>query len=327
MTNRRSFLKALPSFAIMSAGAPFSAYTQTDSWPARPIRLIVPSSPGSGSDIATRAFGQYLHSLIKQPVYVENRPGGNTIVGTETVKSSAPDGYTFLCSSASTHSANPALYSQLSYDPPRDFAEIGQLGKYPYLAIVKEDSPYQSLQDLVEAARKSPGEISFGYGGSSSQLPGELLKVQAKVDILNVPYRAAPQVMNDIAGGVIDFSIITAMSGTGGVQNGKLRAIGVTSAERLPEMPDVPTFTETYPDFVYEGWIGLSAPIGTPAIILEQLNQALRDAIDDPGMRAVRTQLGLGIQAFDLAEYAWFVAEDRRRFVEMVELAKIAKVN
>jgi tripartite-type tricarboxylate transporter receptor subunit TctC len=327
MLNRRRFLKTASAFGA-GALAPFgNVMAQENKWPSHTIRLIVPSSPGSGSDIVSRVFGRYLQAQIKQSVYVDDRPGGNTIIGTEDAKNAPPDGYTFFCSSASTHSANPALYSKLPFNPERDFVEIGLFGTYPYLAVVRKDSPYHSISELIDAARAKPGKISFGYGASSSQVPGELLKARANINILTVPYRAAPQVMNDIASGVIDFAIIPGMSGMQGMHNGLLKPIGVTSADRSKELPGVETFVEAIPGFVYEGWIGLSAPKKTPTPIIERMNGYLRESMNDPAMRHILGELGIVPHPTTLAEQSAFVAADRRNFVEMVRVAKVPLLN
>ncbi|HSW19489.1 MAG TPA: tripartite tricarboxylate transporter substrate binding protein [Ramlibacter sp.] len=327
MHDRRSFLRGVASAA--GACALPQAIAQAGAWPTRPIRIIVPSNPGSGSDLVTRAFANYLQARVKQSVYIDNKPGANTVIGAEAARHAEADGYTFFCSGASSHSASPALYSKLPYDPARDFIEVGLFGLFPYLVVVRKESPYKTVGELIDAARAQPGKLSSGYGASSSQVPLELLRVKAGVQFLTASYRAAPQVVNDIAAGVIDFAIVPAMSGgTGGdAQNGVLRPIGVTSAARAPGMPDIPAVAERLPGFVYEGWVGLSAPTGTPRAIVEQMNRHVRDSLAHPAMRKTIEQLGLATEARTLAQQAEYTAAHRQSFAEMVRTADIKRIN
>ncbi|HSW19491.1 MAG TPA: tripartite tricarboxylate transporter substrate binding protein [Ramlibacter sp.] len=323
MQNRRRFMQGVPALAFAALTVP-RAFAQ-DAWPSRPIRLIVPSNPGSGSDQLTRAFGQYLQEQVKQSVVTDNKPGANTIIGAEATKQAAPDGYTFFCSSASSHSASPALFKKLPYDPAKDFTEVATFGIFPYVVVVRKDSPFRTVGELIDAAKAKPGQVKSGYSGSSSLVPLELLKAKAGIDIITASYRGAPQVVTDVAGGQIDFAILASVSGGPSANNGLLRSIGVTSAKRSAEAPQLAAVAEKVPGFVYEGWLGLSAPARTPAAIVERMNRLVRDSLNDPAMKKVLAQLEVAPRAMTPAQTSEFVARDRRHFMEMVRVAGVQR--
>ncbi|MFT3816530.1 MAG: tripartite tricarboxylate transporter substrate-binding protein [Rubrivivax sp.] len=314
--------------ALAAAGLalPLLAGAQAEAWPARPIRIIAPTSPGSSTDYLARALGQYVAGATKQAVVVENKPGGNAVIGVEAARTAPPDGYTWFIGSVSTHSANPALFAKLPYDPARDFVEVGMFSVFPYFAVVRKDSALQTVAQLLEAAKAKPGKLTCGYATAASRVPCELLKIRAHVDILTVPYKAAPAVLNDVAGGVIDFTMMDAMSASIAIKGGLLRPIGITAAARATAYPDVHTVAEALPGFVYEGWAGLSAPAGTPVAVLERMNQYLREALAQPAMRREIEASGAVVKATTLAEQASWTAGDRKQWREWVKLANIPPV-
>lgn len=315
----RAVLLALAALAV--APAPRAA---DDAWPSRPIRIIPPTNPGSGTDLVARAFAEALHQKVNQPVVVENKPGGNTIVGAEAFKNVRADGYTFFIGQSASHSANPAVYKKLSYDPTKDFVEVGLFSVYPYVLLVRRDSPYRSLADLIQAAKARPGALSYGHTTPAAQIPAELLKLQAGVEFVGVPYKAAPQVFTDIAGKNVDFTIVNAVTGSLGVATGHLKALAVTSAKALPGFPGAKPFSDTLPGYRYEGWSSLSARAGTPKAILEKMNGYLREALTSPGaLRDGIEREGAEVRPTTLAEAAEFVAADQKRWVEWVRIAKI----
>ncbi len=309
------------------AVVPATSEAQEDAWPSRTIRIIVPTSPGGINDFLGRALARFVQPLIKQAIVIDNKPGANTTIAAEATKNAAPDGYTFFVGSVSSHSANPALFSKLGYDPEKDFVEVGMFGLFPYLALVRKDSPYQSLAAIISAARANPGKLTYGYGASSSQVPSELLKARAGINIVGVPYKASPQVLTDIAAGTIDFAIIDAGSSSPVVKGGLLRAIAITSLVRSPLLPDVGTAAETLPGYEYQGWAGLSAPARTSASILARMNDHMRNALADPGVKKDIEQQGLIVRATTLAEQAEFVLADRKRWAEWVRMANIPKID
>jgi tripartite-type tricarboxylate transporter receptor subunit TctC len=313
-----SLLLAVAGLAVSSA-----CVAQADAWPSRPIRIITPTDPGTITDYLPRTFGQYLQAQTKQAVLVENRPGANAIIGSEAAKNSAPDGYTFFVGSVSTHSANPALFAKLPYDPAKDFVEVGMFTIFQYYAVVRKDSPFNSLPQLIAAAKASPGKLNCGYSTIASRVPCELLKERIGADIVPVSFKGASAVLTGVAGGVVDFTIIDAGSATMAIQGGLLRPIGVTSPARVPQYPGVPTFTESLPGFVYEGWAGLSAPAGTPKPIIEKMNQYLRQALAEPEFLKGIESRGGTVRMMTATEHADWVVADRKRWKEWVKQANI----
>lgn len=322
---RAQFGSVLRSALLAVAGVVISAtcVAQAELWPSRPIRIITPAEPGAITDYLPRALGRYLQAQTKQSVIVENKPGGNTIISIEAAKNAAPDGYTFYVGSVSTHSINPALFGKLPYDPARDFAEVGMFTIFPYFAVVRKSSPYTSISQLIDAAKANPGKVSCAYSAIASRVSCELLKVRTETDILPVGYKGASGVLNDVASGVVDFTIIDAMSATTAIQGGLLRAIGVTSRARLLQFPGIPTVAETLPGFLYEGWAGLSAPAGTPMAILEKMNRYMSDALAEPEFRKGIEDKGGTIRTMTLAEHAEWVLADRKRWGEWVHQTNI----
>lgn len=300
--------------------------SQEEAWPTRTVRIITPTTPGSSTDYFARALAQHVQAKTKQAVVVENKPGGSTIIGAEAAKNAAPDGYTFFVGSVSSHSANPALYAKLPYDPAKDFVEVGMFSVFPFVAVVRKDSPHRSIAEVIDAAKSRPGKLTCGYSTAASRVPCELIKVRGAVDIITVSYKAAPQVLSDLAAGVIDFTVLDAMSASVGIKGGLLRPIAVTSPVRSPQMPDVKAVAETLPDFVYEGWAGLSAPAGTPRSIVERMNRYMRETIAEAEFRGKVEQSGALIRSTSVAEQADFLATDRKRWKEWVRIAKIPPI-
>lgn len=307
--------------------APVFAGAQQEAWPSRVIRIIAPTAPGSSTDYLARAFAQYAGGQTKQPVVVENKPGANAIIGAEAAKNAPPDGYTFFIGSVSTHSANPALYPKLPYDPTRDFVEVGMFTVFPYFAVVRKDSPYQSMAQLIDAAKAHPGKVTCGYATTASRVPCELLKVRAPAEILTVSYKSAPAVLTDVAGGTIDFTMMDAMSASLAIKGGLLRPIAITSAKGSPAFPEVKPVADALPGFFYEGWAGLTAPVGTPRPVLERMNRFMREALAQPEMRRQIEESGAVVRITTLEEQAAWTAADRKQWREWVKVANIPPVD
>ena len=311
--------------AVLCAGlisATPVAHAQS-SWPTKPIKIIVPSAPGGAADYLARAFGRYFQEQTKQPAVVENRPGGAAIIGAQAVATSVPDGYTFLLSGMSTQAANTVLYTNLSYDPQKDFDEIGMFGVFPMVGLARKDGPLRSVADLVSQAKANPGKLTFGHHAASALVPVELIKARTGVNMTAVPYKNVTQITLDIASGVIDFAFIDALSAAPALKGGLLAPIAVTTSKRFSALPDVPTVGETVPGFSMDGWLGLSAPAGTPRAVLERMNGLLREALSEPTIKAGMEGQGLMPNALTLEEQKAWVVADRNRWVEWVRIAKI----
>jgi tripartite-type tricarboxylate transporter receptor subunit TctC len=320
-SRRRVFAAAVLACALPCIAG--NAIAQADNWPSRPIKLVAPSAPGGATDSVGRILGRYMEPILKRPVVVDARPGAGAVLGSQFVKNSPPDGYTFLISGSSTHSANPFLFAKLPYDPQKDFRDVGMVGFIPAIGMVHKSSPIRSSADLIRIARENPGKLTYGYATSSSQVPPAIIKARASVDLLGAPYKSLAQIITDLAGGTIDFAFLDIMSASPALQNPNFVAIATTSLQRLPAMPNVPTVAEALPGFEIQSWIGLAAPVDTPTPIVEKMNALLRQALADPGVKSSLERLGMTVQAMSIQELTDFSSADRKRWGEWVRIAKI----
>ncbi|HTJ99786.1 MAG TPA: tripartite tricarboxylate transporter substrate binding protein [Bordetella sp.] len=293
-------------------------------WPDRTVTIIVPSAAGGAADLTARTFAQYLGGKTGQSVIVEDRPGAGGIVGTNSVKSAPADGYTFLLSTNSTQAANPYLYKSLPYDPLKDFRQVGMLGTFGSVAVVSPASSFQTMPQLVDHAKQHPGKVFYGYYSSSSQVPAALLKARAALQIDGAAYKNVTQIITDLRGGQIDFAFVDYLTAMGQIDGKGLRAIAVTGDVANPAWPNVPTMASYFPGFVVVGWLGLSAPAGTPTPIVQAMNRYLAQAVDDPEVNGKLSRLGLQPKRMDVAQFDTFVREDGDRWKQWIETAGIA---
>jgi tripartite-type tricarboxylate transporter receptor subunit TctC len=276
--------RALAALAL----AAFATAAPAQDYPARPVRLIVPFPPGGGTDIAARTIANRLSETVKWTFVIENRPGAGGNLGVEQAVKSPADGYTLVIGQTSNLAINPTLYAKLPYDPLKDLSPIALIVSAPVVLVVAANSPYQSLADLVAAARRDPGAVSLASPGNGtvSHLAGELLQRAAGVKFTHVPYKGASQAMTDLLGGQVQSFMSSVPSALAQIRGGRLRAIAVTSTKRAAEMPDVPTIVESgYPGFEAITWYGLLAPAGTPAVIVARLNTELNRVLEMPDVR------------------------------------------
>src|SRR5437762_7980672 len=257
-------------------------------YPAKPIRLIVPFPPGGGTDIAGRTVANKLSETLRWTFVVENKPGAGGNLGVEQAVKSPPDGYTLVIGQTSNLAINPALYAKLPYDPLKDLSPVALIVSAPVVFVVAANSRYASLGDLLAAAKRDPGGITFASPGNGtvSHLAGELLQRAAGVKLTHVPYKGASQALTDTLGGQVQSFMSSVPSALSQIRAGRLRAIAVTSAKRSPELPDAPTIAETgYAGFDANTWYGLLAPAGTPAPIVATLNAEVNRALKTPEVR------------------------------------------
>ncbi|WP_354682964.1 tripartite tricarboxylate transporter substrate binding protein [Cupriavidus necator] len=278
---------ALCCSAALAAFAPLAAHAQPGAWPARPIRLVVGYAAGGATDVIARVVAQKLGAQLGQPVVVDNRPGANSNVGAEVVARSAPDGYTlYVYTIANT--INASLYDKPGYEPLKDFEPIGLIARIPNILVVNPRLPVHSVAEYIKFARESPQGVTFASSGagSSIHLSGEMFKMQAKLNMLHVPYRGSAPAVTDLMGGQVQSMFDNTPSSLPHVQAGKLRAIAITSARRSPLLPDVPTVAESgFPGFDVQSWFSLAAPAGTPRAVVERLNGALNKVLGAPEVR------------------------------------------
>lgn len=275
--NRRHFAQGIALCAAVLAVCAMPASAQD--YPAKPITIVVPFGPGSGTDQQARVMAQALGEFVKVPIVVENKAGASGFIAAQYVAKAAPDGYTVLMTTNTTHAANEHLFRKLPYDPVKDFSPVSLLAKGQMFLVVRPDSPYQSVADLVAAARKAPGKLNFGSGSSSSRVASELLKQMAGVDMVNVPYKSNPLGLTDLIGGQVDFMFADAPTASPLVAAGKLRALAVSGAHRMASAPNVPTVDEAgVKGYDMSYWTGVYLPAGAPAGVVQTLNQLFAKA-------------------------------------------------
>jgi tripartite-type tricarboxylate transporter receptor subunit TctC len=305
----------LAAVTVVAASPSFAAY------PDRTVRIIVPFAPGGGTDLIARSMGTGMSQALGQSVIVENKPGGGTIIGTDAVAKSPADGYTLLIATFA-HAVNPSLQPKLPYATDKAFAPVILVGRSPNILVVKPDSPLKSVKDLIAAAKAAPGKLNFASqgNGTSAHLAGELFENLAKVNLTHVPYRGAGPAITDLLGGQVDMMFATAAAVTPFLQSGKLRAIGVTTAQRSPAYPNVPTIDENgVPGYAAESWYGLYAPAGTPPEVIGKLNAAAKKAVESETFRKRAHDEGLIISAGDPAELSNYVRAEEARWSKIVK--------
>lgn len=263
----------------LTGTAPASA----QDYPSRVINLVVPFPAGSATDSEARFLGERVSKILGQQVIIENKAGADGTVAAAGVARAEPDGYTLLLATNSTHAANVHLHKKLPYDPVGDFAPIARLTRNPLVLVVNSDFPAQNLQEFIQHAKQNPGKLTYGSGNTGSLAAAQLIKTMTGIDALNVPYKGTPAAITDILAGRIDFMVTDVAVTREFVETKKLRALGVTTAARIPTMPTVPTVAEAgIPGYQFAAWSGLFAPAGTPPAIVEKLNRAFLEALKGP---------------------------------------------
>lgn len=279
----RTIILALVGLAPLAAGA----QAQNQSWPNRPVRIVVPSPPAGGTDIVARVMAEHFSKAFKQQFFVENRPGAGNMIGIESVARAANDGYTFLMT-ASTLSLNSVLYKKVSYDPVKDFAPITLAAKAPNVLIVNPSVPAKTLTEFIALAKKQPGKLTYGTPGigTSPHMCMELFKSMAGVDLQHIPYRGTVPALTDVMSGQISGMFSTALSAKPQIAAGKVRAFGVSTATRSASMPDIPSIAEAgVPGYEAVQWYGFLAPAGTPAAVIAQIHAESMKALHSAEMK------------------------------------------
>ena len=256
-------------------------------YPNKPITIVVPFAPGSGTDSITRIIGQQLSVALNQSVVIENKAGASGVIAASYVARATPDGHTLLMATNSTHSANPSLFKNLSYDPVKDFAPVARAGSYVFMLVVNPNIPAKTLPELVVYAKANPGKLTYASGNTTGIVAGETLKSKAGFDVLHVPYKSTPPALNDVIGGRVSMMFIDLAPGLEHVRAGTLRALAVTTKERSALLPDLPSLHEAgIPGYDVTSWAGLFAPAGTPKEIVARLNEEVGKIIANPDLKA-----------------------------------------
>ena len=304
MTVQRLFHTLTAGVLLAAAPLAHAAY------PDQPISLIVPFPAGSGTDGVGRVFATELGKILGQQVVVENKPGANATIAANYVARAKPDGYTLFVTTNTSHSAAPSLMKNVSYDPVKDFTPIARGGNLPFILVVNPKLPYKSVQDLIDAARKQPGKLSYASGNSTGIVAGATLARRAGIDLLHVPYKGTPQALTDLIGGQVDFMFTDLTSGLPFVQSGQLRALAVSTAERSAIVPDLPSMREAgVQDFDLNSWNGYFGPAGMPADVVAKLNAAINQIVVKPEIRSQLADMGFDAFSGSSQDFAKFVEQ------------------
>ncbi len=280
------------------------------SYPSKPVKLIVPFTAGSATDILARTVGQQLTELWGQPVVVDNRPGAGGTIGSAIVAKAAPDGYTLLVHSAA-HAYNPSIYTTLTFDTSKDFVEITPLAGQPNVLVVAPSSGYKTVADLIAAAKAKPGQLNFASAGigSGTHINGEKFRLAAGIDVAHIPYKGTPEALTDTVTGRVTYFFSPISAALPQIREGKLVALGVSTAKRSSALPNVPTIAESgLPGFDYNLWVGLFAPAGTPPDIVDKINRAVARVLQTPDAKERLAALGAEAMPMTPPEFHKFVA-------------------
>ena len=310
--------------AALCLGA-FAFTAQAQTFPDRPVKMVVPLTAGSGADIAGRIVAKYLTELWKQPVIIENRPGAGGLIGTGAVVSAPADGYTLLVQSAS-YAANPAIYKKLPYDPLKSLIDVNILGTSPYLLVTSPDGPYKTIKDLVAAAKAKPGDVPFASAGlgSSTHLTAEYFNQTMGIQMLHIPYKGSPEAIQDSMVGRTAYYMAPYGTAIGQVKGGKLRVLGITGSTRAEAAADIPTIAEQgYPGFDISLWFGVWAPAGTPAAVVQKINADINRAMQDPEVKAAYARVDINVKPMSPEQFASFVRDEINKYQKIARDAKI----
>ncbi|WP_342711611.1 tripartite tricarboxylate transporter substrate binding protein [Bradyrhizobium sp. B124] len=317
-----AFIVALA--AMLAAALPARAAD----YPSRPIKLVVPYAAGGPTDVLGRIVGEYLGRDLKQVVVVENKAGAQGAIGAEAVARSDPDGYTLFVTAASIFVLNPLLYKKLPYDPARDFRLLSVITDAPMIMEVHPSVPAKTIAEFVAYAKKNPGKLNFGSAGTGGtvHLAGEMFKQMAGVEMTHVPYKGAGPALQDLLSGNIQLMFDTLGTALPPVKSGMLRALAVTSTERVPDLPDLPTIAESgYPDYAVSVWYGIAAPSKVPDEIAGKIKASLDRALNDEAFRASLVRIGFPpLRVKSQAEIDRFVDTDRARWAGVVKALNIS---
>lgn len=318
-------MRNLPALFVLAACVVLSGAHAIAGYPDRTIRIVVPLSPGGGTDLIARTLAQEMAKDLGAAVIIENKPGAGTIIGTQAVASSEPDGYTLLMGTFA-NAVNPSLNAKLPYDPHKDFAPVALIARSFNIVVVNPQSPIKSIADLIAAAKADPDKMPYGtFGtGTSAHLAGELFKSKAGVNLTMVPYKGAAPAITDLIGGQIQVMFTTVASAASLIEGGQLRALAVTSAGRSPAFPDLPTVAEAgVPGYAAESWYGLFAPAKTPADVIDRLNRSAATAVQSEAFKRLGANEGLVMVARPPEELDRYVRGEEERWRKVIEDAGI----
>jgi len=319
---RRTSIVALAAMAACAATA-LPALAQ-DKWPSKPITYIVPFPAGGTTDVLARLIGQKLGTVLGTTIVVDNKGGAGGSVGSEMAARAAPDGYTLLGGTISSHAINVSLYPKLGYDPVKSFTPITLIGTNPVVLVVNQASPYKTLQDIVAAGKaKKPLSSASAGSGTSQHLSLELLKSKAGIEITHIPYKGSGPAIQDVIAGQVDMMFDTTVVAGPHIESGKLRALAVTSPKRLATMPNVPTVAETVPGYEVMSWQAIFAPAGTPKPIVDRLHSEIAKILAEADMRERIAKLGMQGADMTVDQITEFQKAEVAKWAQVIKTANI----
>ena len=318
--NRRTFTCALLLGALGTMAGPVAA----QDWPAKPVRMVVPFAPGGVTDLVSRIMAQGLSTELGQPVVVENRAGASGITGADIAAKADPDGYTIMMGNISTLAINAAVFAQLPYDPQKSFQAVSMVARQPLVVAVNPNVPANSLQELVELARRKPGELNFGSAGASLQLAVESFNQAADIRMTHVPYKGSGPAMTDLVAGHVQVVFDAFSSLYPFIKEGRMRGLAITSAERSALAPELPTLSELgFPNIEVTSWQGIVVPAGTPPAVVTRLNEAINKVLASPDTRQQLVARGVEASPSTPEQMAAFAAKEMQRWKDVARKAGI----
>jgi tripartite-type tricarboxylate transporter receptor subunit TctC len=318
---RRTFLHLAVGAAALPA---VSRITWAQTYPSRPVRMIVPFAPGGTSDILARLMGQWLSERLGQPFVIENRPGANSNIGTEAVVRAPSDGYTLLLVTAAA-AINATFYEKLSFNFIRDITAVAGIVRVPSVMVVNPSVPATTVPEFIAYAKSKPGKTTMASAGKGapSHLAGELFKTMAGVDMVHVPYRGGGPAVTDLIAGQVQVVFPTIVESIEYIRASRLRALAVTSATRSDALPDIPTVGEFLPGYEASGWFGIGAPKSTSSEVVDQLNKQINEGLADPKMKARLADLGGTVLPGSPADFGKHIAEETEKWAKVIRSANI----
>jgi tripartite-type tricarboxylate transporter receptor subunit TctC len=318
---RRNFLHLVAGAAALPA---VSRTALAETYPARPVRVIVPLAPGGATDVIARLIGQWLSERLGQPFVIENRPGGGTNVGTEAVVKSPPDGYTLLLAST-PNTINATLYDKLNFSFIRDMAPVASIIRNALVMVVHPSLPAKTVPEFIAYAKANPRKLNMASpgNGTPNHVSGELFKMMTGVEMVHVPYRSGGPALTDLLAGQVQVMFPATVSSIEYIRAGRLRALAVTTATRSELLPDIPTVAEFVPGYEASNWFGVGAPKATPAEIVEKLNREINAGLADAKMKARLAELGGDALALSPADFGKLIAEDTEKWGKVIRAANI----
>jgi len=301
----------------------FSLQASAQSYPAKPVKLVVPFPAGSATDQVARLAGAELQAALGTPFVVENKAGAQGAIAAAEVAKAAPDGYTLMVTTNTPQAANVSLFKTLAYDPVKDFTPITRYGTTSFMLMVRQDFPARSLKEFLAQARAQPGKLSAGYGSSGSQVSIAMLKALGKLDIVEVPYKGIPQTVTDTLGGSLQLTFVDMANALAQMKGGKLRGLGVTSGKRSPLATELPAIAEELPGYEIIAWFALVAPAGLPQPVVQRLHEANMKALGKAETKEKFALIGTDVAPMSPAELGKFIQAEVANWARLVKLAGI----